>query len=317
MRPTLSVIVPVYNAERYISECIDSILPQLWNGCKLILIDDGSTDNSYQICQTYAIQNTNISILKITHAGLAEARNIGLQNINTDYIAFCDADDKYMPGALIALSEILDKETKCDIAIGQFKQSEYNHRPITKIDYEIVSSKEAIIHTLYQDRNHHNGVWAKIYRSKIFKNIRFISGRYYEDLEILPRIYHESEYIAVSDATIYYYRPNPTSFINTWSDSRADAVYAAKNILNYITDNYPDAIAAAHSRLFSAAFNIFNLASKYKQPKLAYECWDIIKNLRKKILVDPNVRIKNKIGAILSYLGKQFCSQIARIEKKR
>lgn len=316
MKATLSVIVPVYNAAPYLVECLDSIIPQLWPGCRLILVNDGSDDGSERICEEYAGKYSDtIEVLQLCHNGQSVARNKALDIVDTDYVTFCDADDVYFNGALSAMVNLLEIEHSCDIVVAQFSNKPV-FRPVHHLDYVGISSEEALIRTLYQYPNFHNSVWAKVYRTKVFKKHRFVEGRYYEDLEILPRLYLSSCNIAVSSDIVYYYRPNPTSFINTWSEKRLDAVFAAERILAYVRDNCPRCISAAQSRLFSASFNIFNLAVRHKYQSKANDCWNIILSLREQILKDPKVRKKNRIAALISYFGQKTCRVISRIDKK-
>jgi len=316
VKPTLSVIVPVYNAAPYLAECVDSILPQLWPGCRLILVDDESDDGSEKMCLDYATQFSDVvNALRISRSGQSVARNRALDIVGTDYIAFCDADDRYVDGSLTAMVDLLEKEKDCDIAVAQFSQK-YDDQPIRDLEYSKVSGVDALVRTLYQDKYYHNSACAKVYRSNLFSNIRFLEGRYYEDLEIQARLYLQSPFVTISKETVYYYRPNPTSFINTWSDKRPDAIFAAKSILDYVAHRSPECVPAAKSRLFSAAFNIFNLATRHRLDKQVCECWMIIKSLRSQMIKDPKVRIKNKIAAAMSYLGLKICRLMAILDKK-
>ena len=100
-----------------------------------------------------------------------------------------------------------------------------------------------MLYTLYQCQGYHESAWAKMYPREIFERIDgFLQGRRYEDIEIIPRLYLNAKAVIFIDATVYYYRPNPDSFINTWSDSRADAVFAAQSVLNYVTEHFDDAV---------------------------------------------------------------------------
>ena len=306
---TVSIIVPVYNAAPYLVQCLDALVEQMQPGWRLIIVDDGSTDGSSDLCQGFCDRAT---LLRTPHLGQSAARNKGLTYADTDYVTFCDADDMYLPGALSLMVPILDRQSECGIAVGGYTRR-YDIRPVELSDaVTITDAVTAITDTLYQKPGYHNSVWATLYRREIFDGIRFAEGRYYEDLEITPRLYRRAGKIAYIRSTVYFYRPNPTSYINTWNESRADAVWATRSILSFVSIHCPDAIAAARSRLFSAAFNIFILAMRNGRADIADECWYIIRQLRSHMLTDRNVRLKNKAGAALSFIGKAACGRLVR-----
>ena len=296
MREALTVIVPVYNAAAYLDECVGGIVPQLWPGCRLILVDDGSNDGSEAMCLKFASAHPDIiETVRTDNVGVSEARNIGISMATTPLLAFCDADD---------------------IVVGSFGRKP-RHMTQDAKSYRCAAATEALVDTLYQRPGCHESAWAKVYRRSLFgDDCRFAKGRRYEDLEIVPRLYLQATTIAFTDAPVYFYRPNPVSFINTWADSRADAVFATKSILAYVTAHCPQAVAAAKSRLFSAAYNIFVLAVRHHRPGLANSCWQIIRQLRLSIISDPRTRLKNKAGATLSYLGKKTTALITRLSLK-
>lgn len=312
MNKTLSVIVPVYNTVQYLDECVRSILPQLLPGDKIILIDDGSNDGSESLCLGYADKFPDTVITKRTdNVGVSEARNTGIRMCTTDYIAFCDADDCYTDGGIKILRDAVSNY-QGTIAIGNFTQKR-NTAKSKKYNIDYLSSGIALLYTLYQRHGYHESAWAKMYPREIFDRIDgFLQGRRYEDIEIIPRLYLNAKAVIFIDATVYYYRPNPDSFINTWSDSRADAVFAAQSVLNYVTEHFDDAVPAAQSRLFSAAFNIFGLASLHGKTALADSCWQLITQLRNSIVRDKSVRLKNKLGVALSLLGRSVAATIAK-----
>lgn len=316
MREALTVIVPVYNAAEYLDECVGGIVPQLWPGCRLILVDDGSNDGSEALCLKFAADHPGIiETVRTENVGVSEARNIGISMATTPLLAFCDADDSYNPGALGLMADII-AESRCDIVVGSFDRKPRRAAQDAK-SYRCGAAAEALVDTLYQRPGCHESAWAKVYKRSLFDDdCRFARGRRYEDLEIVPRIYLRATTVAFTDSPVYFYRPTPGSFINTWADSRADAVFATKSILAHVAAHCPQAIAAAQSRFFSAAYNIFVLAVRHSRPDIANPCWQIIKQLRPTILSDPRTRLKNKAGAALSYLGKKTTALITRLSRK-
>lgn len=314
----ISVIVPVHNDAAYLPDCVESILGQTSVEVELILVDDASADASADMCRAYAASHSQVRTVRTAGVGVSQARNIGLAMASGSYIAFADADDCYMPGALSAMLGIMESAEGCDIVVSQFARRRDDATPPRHT--ALLSPEEAIEATLYQRPLQHPSAWAKLYRRRIFEECPepFVAGRRYEDLESCPRLYAAARAIAVTDARLYYYRPNMSSFINTWSPARADALWAVDSIREFVGRRYPALAAAALSRSFSAYFNVFNLASAAGRDELVGHCRRFIAAHRRAILADPCVRLKNKAGAILSYfpglgmLSRLYQSRLCR-----
>lgn len=303
--PMISVIVPAYNCAKYLPQCLDSILAQTKQSIEIIIVDDQSTDDTQNIISQYSTANPGvIRPIAVEYGGQSRARNTGLDIASGQFVAFCDADDCYLPQSLNYLYSALKADDTCDIAIGGFVQGQtmpkgcIPYKPFLKY-----SPNTAIKKTLYQQKKFHNSVWAKLYRKSLFDNIRFVDGLYYEDLEITPRLYGASRSIAVTSSPVYFYRSNPSSFINTWHEGRLDAVKATTLILNFISEKYPELISAARSRHFSACYNIMLLALRHGRYDVARRCYDDIVAMRTAILTDSHVRLRNHLGALLSFVG--------------
>lgn len=309
--PLISVIVPVYNAAAYLRECVDSILAQEGVNLDVILVNDCSTDGSDVICHDYEARNQGVvRVFDCEHRGLSASRNTGIGASLGDYICFVDADDMLFPGALSYMVDILEN-TSCEIVSAQMTR---NPDLISGDDrIKVCKADEAVKILLYQKPELCGSAWAKLYRKSIFDNCTewFADGRYYEDLEIMPRLFHTAGEIAVSARTVYYYRPNQTSFLNNWSDSRKDVMWVTEMVCRFVAANIPSAVKAADSRRFSAAFNMFGLGLRHGDAELAGQCWGEIRRLRLQMLSDGNVRFKNKLGALLSLFGRRVASLVA------
>lgn len=185
-----SIIVPVYNVETYLTQCVDSILEQSINNFEIILVNDGSTDNSANICDEYADKYTNVSVIHKSNGGLSDARNTGLQNAIGEYIVFVDSDDYIETGALESFGKIIEESNNPDVIITRIKKvnndSEIRfmdkNMPIEEIKN---GSKEEIINWMF---NYSDSLWPSvryiIKRSFIEKNaLKFLVGYFHEDID--------------------------------------------------------------------------------------------------------------------------------------
>lgn len=301
--PLISVIVPVYNTRTFLRECIESILCQNGVDTEIILVNDSSDDGSEIICHEYAESFPGkIKLVDIPHSGLSVSRNTGIMMASGEYLCFVDSDDILIENAIHSLLNLLERFPEAGIAVGQLF-TKYPRRTVKKREFA-VDSERAIRNTLYQKSLYHSSSAAKLYRKEIFNHMDgwFVPGRQYEDLEAFPRLYLAAGAVAFTSEQVYYYRQHPSSFIHKWSDSRIDALWATENLEQYVRGFVPDAIRAAQARRFSAAYNMYLLCSKNGRSDVCEKCLTIIKRLRKQMLCDRNVRIKNKFGALLSYI---------------
>lgn len=303
----ISIIVPVYNVAKYLPRCIDSIISQTYSNLEIILVDDGSTDESGAICDEYSKTDKRIRVLHKENGGQSSARNAGLDIANGEFIAFADADDwvanNYIEEMHLNLIEF-DAEIS---AVSYFKVSA-SHSPTSSKESrntKLLNPIEATAATLYQNKLD-TSPWCKLFHRHLFHNLRFVDGILYEDLELIPRIYLSSKNIVWSNSKLYFYYTRENSSINTFSLRRLDVLDVVDRIENYMAEQYPTLLRAAQDRKLSASFNMLMLLSKngYADSDYTHRCWQNIKSLRRRSLCDKNVRLKNKIGILASYFGK-------------
>lgn len=310
----ISVIVPAYNSEAFLAECLDSILSQegLAAGMEVIIIDDGSTDSTGSIADDYAYRDTRIHVLHTSNGGPSRARNIGMDIARGNYLCFVDSDDILFPGALRGMRDVLDSTDAEALATSMILGETY---PAVKIPSEIrtvsLDRKQALAKFLYQEV-FFASVWAKLFRREAIGNLRFVEGLYYEDLEFNFRFLSRCNSIVFATIPVYFYRQHPKSILHTWSTKRTHVLDVVDVIEDSVSRNIPELSVAAADRKFAANFNIFILASREHQTNLADKCWKVIQNYRKSVIRDSRSRLKNKVGAILSYTGRKFLLLISR-----
>ena len=315
----ISVIVPVFNSERWLGECIESILAQSYRDIELLLVDDGSTDMSATICDRYADSDNRVRVFHTGNCGPAAARNFALDRIRGEFICFVDSDDILLPDALRNLHSIADR-TGAGIVEGRIikqyalRQKDYAGLPEPS---EISFSADAAIEScLYQGRLR-NGPWSKLFRRNLFDGVRFREGIIYEDLDLIYRLHDIAGHTVYTSAPVYFYRKVKSSITNTFNTRRLDVLDVVKRMERYIALRHPGLLPAAHDRALSANFNIFWLATAHRadMPGTLDRCWDEIRRLRRGSLTNPKVRAKNKAAIILSYLGRTAFSIVCRCIK--
>lgn len=306
----VSVIVPVYNCERYLRECLDSVLAQTHTALELIVVDDGSTDGSAAIADAAAAADSRVRVLHAPNGGQAAARNRGIDLATGDYISFVDADDTAHPRMLQTLVEAA-AHTGADVAVGRFSHRPLPAAALPRVRDIVMEPAEAAEAFLYQQFA--AGACVQIFEAAMFAGgVRFVEGIIYEDLELLFRLYRSARRVVLCDAALYYYRSNPSSTINTWSPRRLDVLRVTDGIERACAAA-PRLLAAARDRRLSAAFNILMLNARHgRDADVQRACYAIIRERRRASLFNPRVRLKNKLGIAASLLGPRFLALLSR-----
>ncbi|MBO5342418.1 MAG: glycosyltransferase [Lachnospiraceae bacterium] len=206
----ISVIIPVYNVETYLQRCLESVVNQTYCNLEIILVDDGSTDSSGAICDSYAYKDKRICVIHKENGGLSDARNHGLSKAQGAYIFFVDADDYIAPETLEILYERMRKDNS-DMAVcsyryvdenGEFVIDKNGENPICD---EVLTGAEAIHKLEHHKKWYFTVVWNKLYRRYLFEHIQFLQGKYHEDEYIAHHIYNHCNRISFIHDELYYY----------------------------------------------------------------------------------------------------------------
>lgn len=222
----ISVIVPIYNIEQYLKNCVDSIINQSYKNLEIILVDDGSTDNSGKMCDEYKNSDARVKVIHKENGGLASARNIGLDNATGNYIGFIDGDDIIHPDFYSTLYNLLLKEN-VDIAECNFLRIPMeNSLEVEKILSE--ENKKQDIENIKYDNKHALNllfgsyltpyikkvvVWNKLYKKELWQNIRFPLGRLHEDEFTTFRILYEAKTFAETNSYLHGYMQTKNSIM--------------------------------------------------------------------------------------------------------
>ena len=210
----VSIIVPVYQVEKYIRQCVDSILAQTFTDFELILVDDGSKDQSGQICDEYARMDTRVKVIHKENGGAADTRNRGMDQAVGDYVMFVDSDDYIAPTMLECLYRNMLNEN-ADIAACNYLYFFENDRQkdfAINVKSEVLTGSE-IFYYRKNERNYGfwTVVWNKLMKRETVGKIRFRSGKYYEDEFWANEIYQMDIKIVTIPECLYYYRQHENS----------------------------------------------------------------------------------------------------------
>lgn len=266
----LSIIVPVYNAEKYLEDCIRSILTQKFSDFELILINDGSTDNSGDICDTYSEKHDNIKVIHQKNCGQSVARNIGLNVAKGDFIGFVDSDDwihKEMYYVLINLAIIKN----ADIVACNFYVMNRNgtFSTFTSSVQNLEFNKDEAMREIYKNRILSFSPCNKIYRRNIFDNLRFIENIIFEDMDLSYKLIYNSEKIVYTNNPLYYYRYNNESTLrSSFSIKQLDEYKVTKMMYDFYLIYYPEEADLIYLNLFYLGIKLYSLMSIYDKERL-------------------------------------------------
>lgn len=214
--PKISVIIPVYNVERYLVYCVNSVINQSFSDFELILVDDGSADASPSICDELQKNDQRIKVVHIDNSGVSEARNIGLQNATGEFISFIDSDDYVTPDFLQAMYETA-LNSVADVVICDFTELDASGEAVHCSEcelYEIKDSKDVFSNFW---RTPHTSVacmvvWNKLYRLDTIRNLQF-HGRIHEDERFFNELFSKDISVSYVDQKLYFYCQHEGSLI--------------------------------------------------------------------------------------------------------
>ena len=237
----ISVIVPIYNVEKYLPECIESIINQTYKNIEIILVEDGCIDNCGQICDEYAKKDDRIKVVHKNYSGVSGARNAGLDHAKGKYISFVDSDDYINEQYLEKLyNAIIKNNTK--IAQCNFIRVDDNKNEIYRRGYKgnlKIKTGYDMIKDIYIDKCWENIIiWNKLYYKDLFDEIRYPIGKIHEDDFVTPKILYSVDRVAIVEEYLYNYRKNQNSIMGkNFKVERLDKIEAYEERLKFFEEN--------------------------------------------------------------------------------
>jgi len=312
--PLISIIVPVFNVEAYVERCIESLILQSYQNIEIIIVDDGSTDNSGKICDKYRESDSRVKVIHKQNGGLADARNTGVDKAKGEYIAFVDSDDWVAADYVNEMYKVLVLNDS-DIAVCKFQRVSQN-RVISHKSNEVQKvyvREEAIKQLLYQKIS--TSVCGKLYKINLWNGVRFPVGKLYEDVETIYFIFNNCKKISSTNKIMYFYFFRNDSIVNQkFSISKMDYVENCRCLLENIKSDYPQFENAAISRLMWAEIHVLvHMDSPVEHLNEYRMLMNDVKRFRRIVIRDRENKLKIRIVVGLSYLGYSVLKGIFQI----
>lgn len=250
----ITIVVPVYNVEKYLCRCVDSILNQTYKEFEIILVDDGSTDSSGEICDSYSEKSEKIRVIHKKNSGPSIARNTGIETAVGNYITYIDSDDVVHPDYLKELYELLvrnDAELSC-CNFSFFSDEKEPDFELDKTYQEFVLSGVDAMEGMLYGRFHGTSACAILMKTEMAKANKFPPKKYHEDDLISFKYFYSASKVAVTYEPMYFYFQRPGSIMHCkYGQIAIDELDAADYIVDVCTNDYKAAIGGAVFKKFS------------------------------------------------------------------
>ena len=308
----ISVIIPVYNVKKYLRRCVKGVLAQTYKNLEVILVDDGSTDGSSELCDELFNTDKRIVVFHKQNGGLSSARNYGVRAANGDYICFIDSDDTVDEDYVETLHDIIVKY-KVKLAICSHRVIYEGHK--TSIDMGTgesgkIDSKTIIQRLLYAD-GIDTSTWAKMFTKDVLLKHPFPEGRNFEDAATTYLYFDEVNYIGLNSVAKYnYYLRRMSISRKPFSKMKMDLITATKEMHDYIVEKYPKMRLGAERRLMYAYLSTLRQIALSPETPDSVEClpivWQYIKAHRNKVLRNTQIPDRDRKALVSTKLGYKF-----------
>lgn len=306
MKPTISIIVPVYNVEAHLRACLDSILAQTFSNFEVLLINDGSTDNSGMICDEYSERDDRVKVIHKNNGGVSSARNAGTKSACGDFIAFVDGDDWLDPDIYSKLYQLCI-ETNSDISIcrlGRQINGQLTH-PKEQNEYLQEMDNVEALRQLFRGVLYRFSLCNKLFKKSCFQNILFPEGRIHEDLSTTYKLFANSTKAVYTNYVGYIYVKRENSILTKrFNEKRLDAFIGWEEILTFMNKRYPQlSQEVTNCFAYSCVDNVFYTLNQIVSKKEKVKYLSIIQCCVGKyyqcVMINPSLAIRYKVIIVL------------------
>lgn len=263
--PSVSIIIPVYNVKEYLSECLESVINQTYRNLEILLVDDGSTDGSSEICDAYAVKDNRIKVIHKTNGGLSDARNKGIELASSEYISFLDSDDVLSLDFFNIMVSYVINENADIVECDYFEFIDTIHHNNFDATVKIKTGMQAL-YDLYRVTSKNIIAWGKIYRKKLFDEIRYPVGKYHEDVFTTYKLFYFAEKVVHLNMPLYYYRKRKGSITSVFCKKRLDILEACYESNEFFLNHNIDSLIKDNWKMgIGYCFDLNLFDSEYKK----------------------------------------------------
>ena len=319
MNPLISVIVPIYNVEKYLARCVDSIVNQTYKNLEIILVDDGSPDRCPQMCDDYAEKDSRIKVVHKKNGGLSDARNAGMAVATGEYISFIDSDDYVSDDFFECLLDVMNKENSdiAECSVVKFYEDNRFDEFSDDLSVKTYDTQDAMS-ALIAENQFHQHVWNKLYKTELVKDIPYAVGKLNEDEFWTYRVFGRANKVARINKTMYYYFQRISSIMGVgYNIRRLDALEGKANRQKYIENNFPDLSTQAKIDLYGSCMFAYQSVLKSMSGADKKKALELIRKYRKMYnLSFDEIKLADKSERKYFYLAKcnfGFCCKFRAI----
>lgn len=283
MNPLISVIVPIYNVEKYLARCVDSIVNQTYKNLEIILVDDGSPDSCPQMCDDYAKKDSRIKVVHKKNGGLSDARNAGMAVAKGEYISFIDSDDYVSDDFFECLLDVMNKENSdiAECSVVKFYEDNRFDEFSDDLSVKTYDTQDAMS-ALIAENPFHQHVWNKLYKTELVKDIPYAVGKLNEDEFWTYQVFGRANKVSKLNKTMYYYFQRNSSIMGVgYNIRRLDALEGKANRQKYIENNFPELSTQAKIDLYGSCMFAYQSVLKFMSGADKKNALELIRKYRK------------------------------------
>lgn len=317
--PQVTVMLPAYNVGAYLQPCIESVLAQTYRDFELLIIDDGSTDTTAEIADRFAAHDPRVKVIHQPNAGISHARNVAVQNAQSEWLTFVDADDWLEPTYLSYLLALQNQFDCPLVACNHWIESPKG--PVLRFAQTRqavkLTCRQACENMLYLAQPDVSQ-WGKLFHRSLFRELTYPEGKLFEDTWLMPELVKAADGIAMGCEPQYHYRYYDTSISKTTSLAHLwDYMDAVEHMASVTLALYPELASACNCRRVHAALSTKRLRVRdADSPDMSRANRTIRKHLLT-VLLNPRVEKRTKLGALAALPGDGFYRLIWRAYAKR